>query len=203
MSMLTQIISGLHGGKAEGLAKTFTRLGWTGFWLQLLLGSIPVFLMSYVFVFSGSFSGPRNGLPVVEFLSAANLIVLLFTIVWFYRYTDLAKRISNPQTRPSESSLLGTVWTGLIASSLGILFSMLVMLLDVGQLLFYFLSVPQVGVQVVQTTTGAGGASWVSAVDLVSLMALLLTLGAEVVTLVLGLWLMFRTTQTAGELAKG
>lgn len=202
MSILTQIVSGLHGGKAEGLAKTFTRLGWTGFWLQLLLGSIPVFLMSYVFVFSGSFSGPRNGLPVVEFLSAANLLVLLFTIVWFYRYTDLAKRIANPQARPTESALLGIVWTGLIASSLGILFSMLVMLLDVGQMLFYFLSMPQVGVQVVQTT-GAGGASWVSAVDLVSLMALLLTLAAEVITLVLGLWLMFRTTQTASELAKG
>jgi hypothetical protein len=31
-------------------------------------------------------------------------------------------------------------------------------------------------------------------------MALLLTLTAEVIALVLGLWLLFRTTQTAGEL---
>ncbi|WP_295391682.1 DUF3611 family protein [uncultured Thiodictyon sp.] len=202
MSMLERIVAGFHSSKIDGLAKTFTRIGWTGFWLQLVLGSIPVLLMSYVFVFSGSFSGPRTGLPIVEFLSTANLLVLLFTIVWFYRYTGLAKRIADPQTRPTESAVVGTVWTGLVASSLGLLFSMLVMLLDVGQLLFYFLSAPQAGIQAVQTTTG-GSASWVSAVDLVSLMALILTLGAEVVTLVLGLWLMFRTTQTADELAKG
>ena len=198
MSLLKNIVESLHGSKIEGLGKTFIRVGWTGFWLQLLLGSIPVVLMSYVFVFSGSFSGPRNGLPIVEFLSAANLLVLLFTIVWFYRYVGLGKRIADPQTRPTESAVIATVWTGLVASSLGLLFSMLVMLLDVAQLLFYFLSAPQGGIPTLQTTVGTS-ASWVSAVDLVSLMALLLTLGAEVIALVLGLWLMFRTSQNAGE----
>jgi len=201
MSMLKNIVEGLHGSKIEGLAKTFIRLGWFGFWLQVVLGSIPVVLMLYVFVFSGSISGPRVGLPLVEFLSMANMLVLLFTIVWFFRYTGLGKRIANPQERPSESLVLGTVWTGLVASSLGILFSMLVMLLEVGQLLFYFLSAPQAGIPTLQTTGGTA-ASWVSAVDLVSLLALLLTLGAEVIALVLGLWLMFRTTQNAGEFPK-
>ena len=201
MSMLKNIVEGLHGSKIEGLAKTFTRLGWTGFWLQLVLGSIPVVLMFYVFVFSGSISGPRVGLPIVEFLSMANMLVLLFTIVWFFRYTDLGKRIANPQERPTESAVLGTLWTGLVASSLGILFSMLVMLIEVGQLLFYFLAAPQGGIPAIQTTTGAA-ASWVSAVDLVSLMSLLMTLAAEVIALVLGLWLMFRTTQTASEFPK-
>ena len=200
MSILKNIVDGLHGSKIEGLARTFTRLGWSGFWLQVLLGSIPVVLMFYVFVFSGSLSGPRNGLPIVEFLSTANLLVLLFTIVWFYRYVGLGKRISDPQTRPTESAVIATVWTGLVASSLGILFAMLVMLLDVAQLLFYFLAAPQAGIPTLQTTAvGGTSASWVSAVDLVSLMALLLTLAAEVITLVLGLWLMFRTSQCAGE----
>jgi hypothetical protein len=37
-------------------------------------------------------------------------------------------------------------------------------------------------------------------VDVASVMALLLTLTAEVVALVLGLWLLFRTSQTADEL---
>jgi hypothetical protein len=198
--MLKQIVASLHTSKIESLAKTFNRLGLAGFWLQLVLGSIPVLLMVYVFIFSGSFSGPRSGLPVVEFLSVANLLVLLFTIVWFWRYRGVAKSLLDPRTRPSESAVVAIVWTGLVASSLGILFSMLVMLLEVGQLLFYFLSAPQAGVPTIQTT--AGSTSWVSAVDLVSLMSLLMTLAAEVIALVLSLWLLFRTTQTAGEFAK-
>ncbi len=204
MSMLSRMIDGLHGSsKIEGLAKSFSRLGWTGFWLQVVLGSIPLVLMFYVFVFSGNLSGPRQGLPIVEYLSLANLAVLAFTIFWFYRYPGLAKRIADPGTRPTESAVLGTVWTGLLASSLGILFSMVVMVLEVGQLLFYFLAAPQGGIPTLQTTVGNSGGSWVSAVDLVSLLALLMMLAAEVIALVFGLWLMFRTTQTANELAPG
>ncbi|WP_295456199.1 DUF3611 family protein [uncultured Thiodictyon sp.] len=201
MSMLKQIVEGLHGAKIEGLAKTFTRLGRIGFWLQVVLGAIPLAIMFYVFVFSGSISGPRSALPSVGLLSLANMLVLLFTIVWFHRYTGLGRRIADAQSRPTESAVLATVWTGLIASSLGILFSMVVMLLEVGQLLFYFLSAPQAGIATIQTTGGAS-ASWVSAVDLVSLLALLQMLAAEVIALVLGLWLMFRTTQAAGEFPK-
>ncbi len=200
MLMLKKVVESLHASKIETLAKTFNRLGLAGFWLQVVLGSVPVLLMLYVFIFSGSISGPRSGLPIVEYLSMANLLVLLFTTIWFWRYRDLAKTLVDPKTRPTESAVAGTVWTGLVASSLGILFSMLVMLLEVGQLLFYFLSAPQGGIPAIQTTVG-GGASWVSAVDLVSLMSLLLTLAAEVIALVLGLWLLFRTTQTAGEFA--
>jgi hypothetical protein len=202
MSMMSRMIDGLHGSKIEGLAKSFSRLGWTGFWLQVVLGSVPLVLMLYIFVFSGNLSGPRTGLPVVELLTLANLAVLLFTIFWFYRYTGLAKRIEDPQTRPTETALVGTVWTGLVVSSLGILFSMVVMILEVGQLLFYFLAAPQGGIPTLQTTVGNTG-SWVSAVDLVSLLALLLMLAAEVIALVFGLWLMFRTTQHADQLAKG
>ena len=198
--MFKKIIEGLHGAKIDSLSKSFIRLGWVGFWLQVVLGALPVVLMFYLFDFSGSLSGPRSGMPLVEFLSLINLLVLLFTIVWFYRYPALGRRIADPQARPSESTILGSVWTGLVATSLGILFSMTVMVMEVGQLLFYFLSAPQAGIPAIQTTATAS-ASWVSAVDLVSLMALLLMLAAEVIALVLGLWLMFRTTHVGSELA--
>ena len=35
MSLLQQIVEGLHVAKIEGLAKTFTRLGRIGFWLLM------------------------------------------------------------------------------------------------------------------------------------------------------------------------
>jgi hypothetical protein len=77
---------------------------------------------------------------------------------------------------------------------------MVVMKIEVGHLLFYFLSAPQGGVPVFQTA-GAAPASWVSAVDMLSLMALLLTLAAEIIVLVLGLWLLFRSSQVNQDLA--
>jgi hypothetical protein len=70
--------------------------------------------------------------------------------------------------------------------------SILVMLFEVTQLLFYFLRAPQVGIPTIQTT-GSGSASWVSAADIVSLLMLILTLFVEVVVLTFSLWLLFRT----------
>jgi hypothetical protein len=200
IDMLSSVVEGLDNAKLESLAGTFRRLGRIGFWTQVLLGAFPVILMVYVFVFTGSLSvpGTRAGLRLIEHLTVLNLLVLVFTTIWFFRYRRLAPRIADPATRPSRDSLLRTVWTGLVASSLGAIFSMILLLLEVGQLLFYFLSAPQGGIPAIQAAPAVGSAgSWVSAVDVASLMALLLTLSAEVIALVLGLWLLARTSRSA------
>jgi ABC-type nickel/cobalt efflux system permease component RcnA len=184
----------------EGVAKSFIRLGRFGFWVQVVLGSIPVVLMIYNFTFSRSPVGPRAGLPVVEYLAVVSLLILIFTAYWFRRYIRLGRAMADPARRPSQSDVLGTVWTGLLASSAGVLVSIGIMLIEVAHLLFYFLSAPQGGVPVIQTT-GAAPASWVSAVDMLSLMALLLVLAAELIVMVSGLWLLFRTTRDYDEAA--
>ena len=71
---------------------------------------------------------------------------------------------------------------------------MLVMVIETAHLLYYFLQAPQVGVPAFQVT-GAGTTSWVSAIDMASLMALSLLVFAEVIVLIFSLWLLFRTTQ--------
>jgi len=85
-----------------------------------------------------------------------------------------------------------------MASAIGIVFSMLVMFFEVAQLLIYFLRAPQAGIPVIQTTSG-GPASWVSAADVFSLMALLLTMFVEIAVLMIGLWLLLRTTTASVE----
>jgi len=124
-------------------------------------------------------------------------LVLAFTTLWFYRYTRLATKLADPARRPTESAVQRTVWTGITATTLGITFSMLVMLFEVAQLLIYFLRAPQAGIPVVQTTAGA--ASWVSAADILSLMALLLTMFVEVAVLAFSLWLLLRTMVASVE----
>src|SRR5262245_63643271 len=113
----------------------------------------------------------------------AKLLILIFTTVLFYRHTRLAHRIADPESRLSASSVTRCVWTGLVASSLGILFSMLVMVIETGHLLYYFLTVPQVGVPAFQVT-GAGTTRWVSAIDMASWMGLSLLVFAAVSVLV-------------------
>lgn len=197
--MFRKLLGGMQVPSVEGLARSFIRLGRIGFWTQVVLGSIPVVLIVYTFTFTRSASGPRAGLAIIEYLTIASLLLLLFTTVWFWRYIGLGRNLADPVDRPSPSAVLSRVWTGLLASSLGVLVSLAIMVIEVAHLLFYFLAAPQGGVPVFQTA-GVGPASWVSAVDMLSLMALLLTLAAELVVLVFGLWLLFRTTRDYPEL---
>mgnify|MGYP001079690939 CR=1 FL=1 len=96
--MLNSVVDGLESSKIEGLAGSFRRLGRIGFWTQVVLGAFPVILMVYVFVFTGNLSvpGTRAGLTVIEHLTVLNLLVLVFTTIWFYRYRRLATRIADP-----------------------------------------------------------------------------------------------------------
>jgi Protein of unknown function (DUF3611) len=181
------------------LANAFSGFGWAGFWAQIAIGSIPVVLAIYSLFFDGGTgAGTRGGFAMVEYLTIAGLLLLAFTTFWFYRYTRLAKQIADPERRPPSSVVRRAAWTGVVAGTLGVLFSILVMLFDVTQLLFYFLRAPQVGIPTIQTT-GSGSASWVSAADVVSLLMLILTLLVEVVVLTFSLWLLFRTMVASVE----
>jgi len=196
--MIRTIPGALKPSGTKSLAEAFSRLGWIGFWIQVAIGSIPVALILHALVFSrGSGGSTRAGLVLVELLTVVSLLVLAFTTIWFYRHTRFATRIADPERRPSQTSVQRAAWIGIVASTLGIALSLLIMLLEATQLLVYFLRTPQAGVPVVQTT--GGPASWVSAADIVSLLALIFTVAVEIVVLVLGLWLLFRSMVGSAE----
>jgi len=180
---------------SDSLANAFSRLGWTGFWIQIVIGIVPLTLIIYAQSTGGT---TRRGLLLVGYLTIAGFLVLIFTTVWFYRYTRLAQRISNSTLRPSLFLVQKAAWIGVASSVLGVVFSMLVILFEVAQLLMYFLRAPQAGVPAVQTT-GGGQASWVSAVDMMHLMALVVTTFGEFIVLAFSLWLLFRTTLPSAE----
>jgi hypothetical protein len=188
----------LWPSRNDRLSQSFSSLGWLGFWIQIAVGAIPLALTIYALAFGRNPApGTRAGFPLIEYLSIAGLLVLAFTTFWSFRYTRLAVRLADPTRRPTRTGVQRTVWTGVKASTIGIVLSMLVMLFEVVQLLIYFLRTPQAGVPVIQTT--GGPASWVSAADMAGLLALLLTMVAEVIILVFSLWLLFRTTLPSVE----
>jgi hypothetical protein len=75
---------------------------------------------------------------------------------------------------------------------------MLVMLFEIVLLLLHFLRAPQAGVPVIQTT-GGGQESWVSAADMIHLLALTLTLFGELTVLIFSIWLLFRSMIASAE----
>jgi hypothetical protein len=191
--MLQRLREAITPSKGKSLAGAFIRLGWTGFWLQVVFGSLPILMTAYYLAFARPDPDSRGEFGFIGFLTIINLLMLLFTAYWSYRYTRVGKRIRDPEQSPSESYLIGTVWTGVVATTVGMLFSMIAIVIETANLLFYFLKSPQAGIPVIQTS-GPASTHWVSSVDMLSLMALVLFLAAELFVLVFSLWLLFRTT---------
>ena len=181
------------------LAKRFSRLGWTGFWIQLALIIIPVLLFIYLVFIASPDSAQSRGIDLSNYLSHGGLMVMVFTTFWFYRYTRLAGRIADPARRPTQAAVMRTLWIGLWASCLGILFSMLLLLGSVGRLLFALMTMPQTGIPVA-AVGGGDPARTVSAIDATSMLSLLLMLSAEFIVLAFTLWLLFQVTRPSARL---
>ncbi len=199
--MIRRFHDAITPAKGTSLARSFSRLGWFGFWTQVALGALPVAVMAYYMLFSRVISNVRTGLAFVEWLAIINLAILAFTLFWSYRYTRLARRIDDPQRRPEEAVVHRAAWTGVVASTIGLGFSTLVLLIESATILFYFLKAPQAGMPVMQTS-GVEGLHWVSTVDVLSIVALVFMLIAELIALIFSLWLLFRTTVSSLEYPK-
>jgi len=183
--------------KPEILAKQFSRLGWIGLWIQLALLTIPLLLLVYVLFLRNPESPQRIGIDLGNYLSYGSLLVMVFTTFWFFRYTRLAKRIANPGRRPSRSSVEKTLWVGIWASAIGVLFSMSLLFSAVGRMLFILLATPQTGIMVAPPM-GSVPSQSLSAIDAVSLSSLLTILFGELVVMAFSVWLLFRTSRAPG-----
>lgn len=197
--MSTDLTAPWQPSNPESLARQFSRLGWVGFWMQLALLSIPLLLLLYVVFVSSPDSAQRRGIDLSNYLSYGSPLVMLFTTYWFFRYTRVAKRIADPDLRPAQSSVLQTLWIGVGAGGLGILFSMGLLMNAVGRLLFVLLATPQTGIPL--AALGGDPTTTLSAIDAVSLAALLFTLSAELIVLGFSLWLLFRVTRPSPNTA--
>jgi hypothetical protein len=178
----------------QKIARSFTRLGWIGFWVQAVLMIIPLSVLGYLLM--GKVVSSDATIGIRDYLALFGLAVLGFTMFWSYRYTRLGRRIADPQRCPSRSSIIKNLWIGLWAGSVGIVVSLLLMIAEVLRLLWLFMKAPQGGVPVMQTQI-EDRATWVSALDVVSLLAELCTLVGELLVVGLTLWLLYRVVESA------
>jgi hypothetical protein len=175
-------------GPEHRLGRRFRRAGWLGFWVQIVLGAAPVVLGTWFYVLSPNVSMPGGRIPVVGLLATAVLVILFVTTVLFFYYTRIGRRLEDGSSRATRPRLRRLVGFGVLIGGLSILASSLVMIAEVTSMLLTFLEFPQGGVPVIQTT--ANDATWISALDVLSLLALSLSVTAEIVVIGLGLWLL-------------
>jgi hypothetical protein len=166
----------------EQLGATFSKLGWTGFIIQLVLLTVPLLLAIYMWFGFSPASAARKGIDLSNYLSYGSLIVAIFTAFWLFRYTRLGRRIAAGDPDLTGPGVLKTVWIGIWAGSLGILFSLLQLFGSAGRILFVMLANPQTGLMV-SPQMGGDPTQSISALDGISLLVLLVLLTAELVVL--------------------
>ncbi len=176
----------------QQLGATFAKLGWIGFIIQIVLLAMPLTLALYMLLGFSPDAPARKGIDLSNYVSYGSLIVTIFTAVWFFRYPKLGHRIADGDKQLTGGHVLRTVWVGIWAGSIGIVFSMLLLFGAAGRMLFVMLANPQTGLMVSPAMGGDPSLS-ISALDGISMLTLLILLTAELVVLGLSLWLLYRT----------
>ena len=179
----------MSSDKIQKIAGTFTRLGWIGVWVQAVLMIIPLSVLSYILL--GKVAADDTRFGITDYLAMFGLAVLAFTLFWSYRYTRLGKRIADPKRRPQFVDYQDIVG-GVVGQQLGhVAVSLLLM---IGQVRAAAVVVHEgpTGRRTVMQTQADDRASWVSALDVVSLLAELCTLMGELLVVGLTLWLLYR-----------
>lgn len=111
---------------------SFRRWGWTAFWAQVVLGVVStVVLLQLVFLRgntapgslpAGTDTNPAT-LPGLGF-AWAGLVILVVSIFWNFRYTQMAKKLRSPD-RPTKTQTVFQIKIGLIVNLLGMLITLL------------------------------------------------------------------------------
>ena len=178
----------------QQMATTFRRLGWIGFWCQVILGFIPVVLLFFQWFFSSkniSIGVPDSG-NIISFL---DLLTLIFTIYWCFRYTRLANKIGDYDQRPTKVRVIREVWIGIIANVAVIFLATLIAIVTVGGLLFVILSLPQGAATILQPVPGGkiiNPGPIIVPMDILGLLALMCVILAGLVGVIVSLYLLSR-----------
>ncbi|MBF2005659.1 MAG: DUF3611 family protein [Chlorogloeopsis fritschii C42_A2020_084] len=125
----------------QQIANSMRWLGWAGFWLQALLGFIPLLVVVTSVLFN-----PRQrqgGFSFGIFLAIACLVILIFSIYWCFRYTQLANKLVIREIRPAKSQVNRDLKLGLLANLSIMAIAVLIALSRVGELSFKMLTLPQ------------------------------------------------------------
>jgi Protein of unknown function (DUF3611) len=100
------------------IAAQLRRVGWAGFWLQLVLAVVStlIFIFAAPFASTGA-SNPGTGGSLL--FALGGLLILYVSTYWSFRYVATGRKLKNPDLRPKKADTIKLVRWGLLASILG------------------------------------------------------------------------------------
>ncbi|WP_295614874.1 DUF3611 family protein [Chamaesiphon sp. GL140_3_metabinner_50] len=100
------------------IASQLRRVGWAGFWLQLVLAVVSslIFLFAIPFASTGA-RNPGTGGSLI--FTLGGLLVLYVSVYWSFRYVLTSRKLKNPDLRPKKADTIKLVQWGLISSIVG------------------------------------------------------------------------------------
>lgn len=106
------------------IATQLRRVGWLGFWLQLVLAVVStlIFLFAIPFASTGA-SNPGTGGSLL--FAVGGLFVLYASTFWSFRYVTIARKLKNPDDRPKKADTIQTIRWGLTSNVIGMGLSVL------------------------------------------------------------------------------
>jgi len=182
------------GTTPQQIARSLRWLGWSGFWLQALLGFIP--LLVVVTAMLTRIGQQQGGFSFGIVLAIVCLIILIFSIYWCFRYTQLASKLEHRELRPAKSQVSRDLKLGLLAN-LGIMaIAVLIALVRVGVLTFNMLVLPQgstvIAPQQAGTTIAQG--ALISPSNMIAIQAMVNAIAAGLVGVVVALLLLYQVS---------
>ncbi len=111
-------IKGNASENVRKIAAQLRRVGWAGFWLQLVLAVVSslIFLFSLPFASTGA-SNPGTGGSLL--FAVGGLLILYGSTYWSFRYVMTSRQLKNPDLRPKRTETIKIVRLGLLCSILG------------------------------------------------------------------------------------
>lgn len=160
----------------------------------MILGFIPL-LVVVAYVLSQSAPRATGGFSFGLWLAIASLIILIFSIYWCFRYTQIAKKLRKVETRPSKSQVIRNLQLGLLANIVILIITVIIALVRVGELTFKLLTIPQ-GATVIApnqiSPTLATRGALITPSNMIAIQAMLNVIAAGLIGVIIALLLIYQ-----------
>lgn len=172
----------------QQVGRYFRWFGWAGFWLQTVLGVIPILVLITTVLSRG------GSLSFGLFLAIVALVLLCFSIYWCFRYVQTGNRLMRSDTRPAKAAVFRNLRLGLLTNLGAMILAVLIALTRVGELTIRMLTLPQ-GATVIAPTQVGGTAvapgAFITPSNMIAIQAMVNTIAAGLVGLIIALLLLY------------
>ena len=175
------------------LAHSLRRLGWIGLGLQAIFGFIPILVLIVRFLTRYTQSSPSLGL----FLAFVCLLALLLAMYWCFHYVGLANKLEKGKLRSAQGTVIRAIWVGLTINIVGMICAVVIAIAKTATLTLNMLRLPQGATIITSQATGNGvtQGSLISPSDMIILQALINSIAAELVGIIIALLLLRKAIQ--------